>query len=71
MLGGANAVYLMERVDISGRKVELKCGQEIIRERALTGLPARAPKHRRMRGGGDGSGGVTGGGSQLDCVPRT
>lgn len=37
----------------------------------LTGLPARAPKHRRMRGGGDGSGGVTGGGSQLDCVPRT
>lgn len=41
------------------------------RAHELTGLPARAPKHRRMRGGGDGSGGVTGGGSQLDCVPRT
>lgn len=46
-------------------------GTSVKRNKGLTRFPAGAPKHGGMRGCGDGSGGVTAGGSQLDCVPRT
>lgn len=50
------------------RSLHRKCDSIERNKRVLT-LPAGAPKHRRMRGCGDGR--FTGGGSQLDCVPRT
>lgn len=74
-------MYLVEQARSSWIRLLLRQGQPDIGRgsprtsvkwmKGLTLLPAGAPKHGRMRGCSDGSGGITAGGSQLDCVPRT